>query len=774
MDFKGNTKIRIKKKPAKNTGDMQKNIRDKRLSSLQASGKCKSFQASKKSQLTLFIILGLIAIILFSISYYFLAYDSKKTIQHTQKDDIDSFIEKCLEDSAKSGIQKIGMSGGYIISEAENNMPGSLSKKKGILKLNSHSYLPYWYYATEAGIQKISIPKLKKSYPGDSSIQDTLERYINRSIGSCINGFKEFKKQGIEIKKKGKQEVSVFFAENDVVISLNMPIEIKKGGKTITKKQFSAKLLLPFKKLYELATDITNKELKTAFLDRNTRDLIFIYSRIDKNYLPPMYGGLIFADCSNMVIWDYSYVKKSLKNMLSQNLPFLHIAETDFERIKLSRIEDKSYMNEKSSKNKRLRQAIYDRMVISINSSKSYKDFSVAFSYLPSTELSLSFGKGMALMPNSYKIDLLTTSICMMEYKFSYSLSYPVIVTITTDFDNSLYLFRFPIEVIIANNYPRASLPEIESEKKENAPSLCSKEQLLGKELKLNLYDEKGRKIDDALILFQCGPRYFEKLSDKKSSNITVENMSFFSDSCAIGKTKNGSLNTRLPQCSGGGLIMAMKKGYSTKLALIGDTIENEKNNTITLKLALDKAYKLRLKVLSYFVKGALDNKNPDCSLDYGAEKLLKAETAIISLRKKDGFESDYSSFISYNELNDSQNFIRLSPGEYSVRIKLIKTESYPGEMVIKKHSTKKTFNSLFSKETIAYPDEDIEIASAITGGSYFNFTVTSSELDDNKTITFFAFDFGEPYKIEHLSEAIDKIGKCSSANREAIIPLIS
>src|SRR3989344_5423225 len=122
----------------------------------------------------------------------------------------------------------IGKQGGYISLTDK-----TLSKESFIITQNptdsdavsftsdSDLDIPYWWYLKSAnncqGDCKYASkrPELSKT---DNSIEKQLERYIDLKFKDCLNDFEPFIEQGFKVTEIGKIKSDVVIGSNDVVV----------------------------------------------------------------------------------------------------------------------------------------------------------------------------------------------------------------------------------------------------------------------------------------------------------------------------------------------------------------------------------------------------------------------------------------------------------------------------------------------------------------------------------------------------------------------------
>ena len=206
--------------------------------------------------------------------------------------------------------------------------------------------------------------------------------------------------------------------------------------------------------------------------------------------------------------------------------------------------------------------------------------------------------------------DLGILGFCYAPYHFVYSIKYPVLVQISKDQET----FQFPMAVVIQGNNPRESL-NVNASQAESI-ELCENKNT---QIKINVFDSSSKPID-AEISYEC-----------------------FGESCIIGETSSGNLESDFPQCVNG-FVITKAKGFKQAQ----ETFSTIKDGS-SLSVYLDKIYELPVNL-------KLDNAN------YNGE-------AIINFISEDGA----SRTIVYPE----QKSVGISEGFYDVKVQIYKDSSF-------------------------------------------------------------------------------------------------
>lgn len=202
-------------------------------------------KVSKKSQLSIFLIVAVSILLLIGAGFYVNTLINKGDPAHeTEKEalsqdeavKVKDFIDSCIEKTAFDGLKKLGKYGGYIETLPELD----------------HKDTSFWYL-DEVNVQPTLNETLKR-----------LEKYIDDNLHACLDDFKYFKEQGFEVSYEDFTN-NVFFSREDVNVEVYFPVSVKRKGKTKEYANFNAKLDVRYRQIFELATQIINRHMDAEF-----------------------------------------------------------------------------------------------------------------------------------------------------------------------------------------------------------------------------------------------------------------------------------------------------------------------------------------------------------------------------------------------------------------------------------------------------------------------------------------------------------------------------
>ena len=198
----------------------------------------------KKGQVTIYIILGILLLIVIAsaititimTSVKQIEVEKEKVVQEiSEGGQIKIFIESCLEKSTKKGLKEIGLKGGY------NDVPLSII----------YGNASYWF------VDQINIQ------PSLETIKKRLESFIEKDIKKCLN-YSTFVKQGF-IVEENLLKSEITFERANTQSKLKYLITIKKGSFEKEFDNFVIELKVPFREMFETASQIINLQMDVDF-----------------------------------------------------------------------------------------------------------------------------------------------------------------------------------------------------------------------------------------------------------------------------------------------------------------------------------------------------------------------------------------------------------------------------------------------------------------------------------------------------------------------------
>ncbi len=165
----------------------------------------------KKGQISVFVILAIVIIAAGGFAYYTVSHGGGKDVDEyffqpdvkPQFDSLVNSLEECMKGVAFDSIEVIGIQGGYYKQPIE------------FFDLD-WAFIPYYY--KEGGFLM----------PTKQKIESELALSMDDNLAAC---FDDVDKKGFEV-SYSKSATKVSVEKGEVVFSVDMPLSIKKGGRT--------------------------------------------------------------------------------------------------------------------------------------------------------------------------------------------------------------------------------------------------------------------------------------------------------------------------------------------------------------------------------------------------------------------------------------------------------------------------------------------------------------------------------------------------------------
>jgi hypothetical protein len=242
------------------------------------------FKTGKKGQITLFMIIGILMLLFVGI-YAYLNFNGSSQGLNTNLANMQqakAHFDSCVIETTASGLKELGEKGGYY------DIPEAIKKNETSL----------WY------LNQINVQ------PSLYQLKEKTEKYVDSNLEDCID-FDGLKKQGFDVSTNSPKTEIIFGVDRTTII-VNYTVELKKQGVYQKYDEFRQDLDVRFRKMFELSSQIINKELEPSFnfsdplngVNKFDFDISFksldnetiIYSIVDKTRMENAeYFGITFA-----------------------------------------------------------------------------------------------------------------------------------------------------------------------------------------------------------------------------------------------------------------------------------------------------------------------------------------------------------------------------------------------------------------------------------------------------------------------------------------------
>jgi hypothetical protein len=379
-----------------------------------------SLRLNNKGQVTIFIIIGIVILIVAGLAIVLLTEERSinEEVIPLEKVGVENYISICVAQLGEDALFYAGQQGGYVEVPNYISNDGSLH-----LKVAPHVVVPYWAYG------------INRDIPSLVTIQNDVDRYIEENLRECVYNLQPFKDR-YDLVEKSEIKSQTEFTNDKVLFTVDWVIEIReKSGETVAEMlKHNTESKIKFKKLYETAVRIIDKEFETMKLEEITQDLI----SLEHPQVP--LSGIDFT-CKPKV-WNVEEVQRELKNLLRINIKQLQIAGTDV----MEYPEDLPYYK--------------NHYVWDIGNAYYSKDVSVVFNFEDNypflfsvTPLSGGTMKSSEVGGTKY-----IPFLCLQNWKFTYNLMFPINVRLRDE--TTGYNFNIALMTHLVRNYPNRESAE--------------------------------------------------------------------------------------------------------------------------------------------------------------------------------------------------------------------------------------------------------------------------------------------------------------------------
>ena len=422
---------------------------------------------SKKGQVTIFVIIGIVILFAFAGFLYItktvakdeLTTEGEPIIASVPQNfkPIQEYTENCLAQIGERGLLLLGQQGGYIYPDVVGKYSAADPAEADGVDLEPLK-VPYWHYNVVSNLENdISYsslqPKLYAKEDPEMSIEAQLSRFAEENLNNCLENYNSFAGRGFEIKAPALEEdsdetkeVIVLVGEQTVNFWLKMDVEAAQGDASVEMNQFFIKIPLRLKHYYEVASEIAKVQKEHNFLEMQMLDLISAYSAVDLNQLPPT-EAVTFTMVPE-ARWNEIDIKEKVKGLLVSYVPMLrYLGSSNFYRH-----DYRSATTTAATVNlANLFQKNYDNMILPLETAT---DLEVSFDYFGWEPYFDMNDKDGQIEASNYGVNFYLLHFNTNHYYSTYDVSYPVLITLRDP--NALlgkgYQFVFALESNIRNN----------------------------------------------------------------------------------------------------------------------------------------------------------------------------------------------------------------------------------------------------------------------------------------------------------------------------------
>lgn len=533
-----------------------------------------SHSSSRKGQLTVFIIIGIILLLSIGIVIYLTTQRVVKPVveEVIVPEDVRpvyEFVQGCANDVAAEGLGLLGLQGGFI------RLPGIIERTPtAYIPIDTFNAfkIPLWYYEGE------------DRTPSLGFMEREISRHVNERLKECTGAFEPFTDR-FTVTEEANVSTRTIIADDEVILRITWPLSLRTPERRTRISDFIVRMPVRLKQIWELANATMAAENRYTYFENLTIDLM----AADTANIPT--DGFTI-ECGTKR-WRITDIKDRLEKLLYYNIPAARVENTNYFPFSKDKSAYETLHKEYVRMTKELEQGKEPKPPKTAAPADAYQYFKlffkvgarpstlrIGFEYQPAWGMQLSAqpSEGPVLKSNMGRgPGKFLRFLCINQWHFAYDIIYPVKVTIRDDdaFAGRGYVFQFAFPVIINDN--AAERVEFGYRRFESqdfgAPEFCST--LGDKRVDIRAFGE----IEGVPVLMEM-----------PDAHITYE---CFNQECDLGMTAADEgiyrLYTYLPRSCTNPMITASKDGYlPARAQLLGDRLD----------LVLTKLQNLNIKYL--------------------------------------------------------------------------------------------------------------------------------------------------------------------------------
>ena len=761
----------------------------------------------RKAQITMFVILGLVLLILFLIIYFGVikkAGEKTKTeIVPTEFRPVQQYVESCIHQVGIEAIKKMGVHGGYIdpldfeISQKRLRFMSSQQTRFELASITGTGEGLVPYYIHVPGKASYLNYLLESSAPTIENMNSQLSAYISRELPKCTGEFEELKvRGGFNLEADNSNIITKAYIRDDrIEFIVNYKITAKKEGVIKTISTYQNTINFPLKGYYELAMMMARSEVMTQFLESFTTSLIAYHSGLNTGMLPPI---VEYTNDYYVLAWSNIKVKNDINSLLLSYTPALQVNGTN------------NYQNIAEEGDNDVEAKFFKSLSLDMFNG-TMPNVSISFFYPPDTLSSkVQPSKGDIIKPNVEVTEgnKFLPKSQFNTYRFFYDVAYPVIVEIRgedSDSEISSYSFLFALESNLIENKPVLAW-------NLGMNTVDWDYSYLNTTHTMPDFDEEG---NDVIITPQSpAKKLFCEESTWLSGNISVRTENAITsapvegvivsfgcgdyDECWLGETRmteDGSSAEwvdKMPVCTGGYLSLS-KEGYGSQTVLLtteeGIDVTVEPQRIYQMKELIASVKKREItKVYTRYDDWAWEAGEDSLGNEQELDSLNEQVGITITQTGFEAGSSPISQYVLWGYDAEPDQTISLVPGEYEISASLSDNTGFtiPGNCsrVCKGLDAGWPFGCIGGYQY--FPDDDTEMIPAYGGGVEINegttgtFRITPWELENANHIEFKVFKLpnlaysNPPFACIDALEETDWVGNYSIKYQTYIMPVLS
>jgi len=416
-----------------------------------------SHRSSRRGQITVFIIIGLILLITAGLVVYL---TTKKAVKPVEEEvivpedvrPVYEYVQACVNDIAHEGLGLLGLQGGFV------RLPGIIERTPtAYIQLDSFNYfkVPLWYYEGEDRTPSIGF------------MEREISRHMNENLKGCIGEFEEFKDR-FAVVEEGNVTARTTIADDQVIVRLSWPLALTAEDRTTRISDFVVRLPVRLKQIWELANATMAMENREMVFENVTIDLM----AADSENIP--LDGLVL-ECG-IKRWRLGDVQQRLQRLLYYNIPTTRIKNTEHFPFTAPKGTYDTLHRDYVRMTRELEQGremkppkiatpddAYQYFKLFYDVGVRPSDLKIGFEYQPAWGMQINAqpSEGQSLKSNTGRgAGKFLRYLCINQWHFAYDIIYYIKASVRDDlaFGGEGFLFQFAFPVLITDNTPERVL----------------------------------------------------------------------------------------------------------------------------------------------------------------------------------------------------------------------------------------------------------------------------------------------------------------------------
>lgn len=373
--------------------------------------------APRQGQVTLFIIIGIV-LVLALVVVIFITREARtikpEELVTTGKGPVADYIANCIKKLGEEALSRVGEQGGYV------DLPQEIAQNGYVhLKTSPFTAVPYWAYGATRAVPTLQTVKVQ------------IDSHLQQNLRECVFGPGAFT-ETYNLIEQSDITADTNIVDAKVIFNVRWDIEVqdKQGERIQELAEHLAESPAKLKRLYDTAVRITDVELRDLKFEDITQDLIAL-----EHPDVPVVGFEL--SCSPKQ-WKVDAVRHALQELLHVNIGQLKVKGTSFVEFP----EEFPYYQ--------------NHYVWDVGDDLVQKSVTVDFGYDASYPFTFDVhprsGGTMKSSALAAGTNPLLSAFCAQSWKFSYDVSYPVLVTLRDQ--TTGYTFKTAFTVHLKRNIP--------------------------------------------------------------------------------------------------------------------------------------------------------------------------------------------------------------------------------------------------------------------------------------------------------------------------------